>query len=187
MSEKNRITCMVCEDLLPLVEDGVASAESREAVYAHLGSCETCRKKYPEYVSADGIHREMITEKDDRHIIGKVRNKMVLWFLSGACASMLIGILIAVTSRTTPWLVAVIFPFLCGMIYLLGSYVWKYVPWLAAFLWALMMIVMDIGKTQNWKVTIEESVISALIPAALSYIGALAAALLKYAFKGEKR
>lgn len=187
MNEKNRITCAVCEDLLPLVEDEVASADSKEAVYAHIASCEVCRKKYSVYMGIDGVQSEKILEKDDWHIIEKVRNKVLFWFLIGACASMLMGGLIAVTSRTMPWLIAIVFPLLCGIIYVIDRHVWKYVPWLAAFLWAVMMIVMDIGHTQNWKVTIEESMISALIPVIFSYIGALTAALLKYAFKGEKR
>ena len=37
------IGCEICRDLLPLVEDGVASEESRAAVQAHLQSCPACR------------------------------------------------------------------------------------------------------------------------------------------------
>lgn len=43
------ISCDMCQDLIPLVEDGVASADSREAVAAHLASCSHCGKeKLPE-------------------------------------------------------------------------------------------------------------------------------------------
>ena len=37
------IGCEICKDLLPLVEDGVASGESRAAVQAHLERCPACR------------------------------------------------------------------------------------------------------------------------------------------------
>lgn len=41
MSE-NRIGCEVCRDLLPLVRDGVASAESEAAVRGHAAGCPAC-------------------------------------------------------------------------------------------------------------------------------------------------
>ena len=38
----NKITCGVCRDLLPLVKDGVASADSEAAVRQHIGGCNDC-------------------------------------------------------------------------------------------------------------------------------------------------
>lgn len=43
---KNDLSCKVCEDLIPLVRDGVASEESRQAVEAHLAHCAACRAIY---------------------------------------------------------------------------------------------------------------------------------------------
>lgn len=37
-----KITCEICRDLIPLVQDGVASAESEEAVKAHIAECSEC-------------------------------------------------------------------------------------------------------------------------------------------------
>lgn len=42
----NKITCDMCMDLMPLVKDGIASADSREAVEAHLEACAVCRSLY---------------------------------------------------------------------------------------------------------------------------------------------
>lgn len=39
----DEISCGVCRDLLPLVRDGIASEESREAVERHLETCGACR------------------------------------------------------------------------------------------------------------------------------------------------
>lgn len=36
------ITCGICQDLLPLVEDAVASVDSERAVKAHLQTCSLC-------------------------------------------------------------------------------------------------------------------------------------------------
>ncbi len=37
------ITCQMCMDLLPLVQDGIAGEDSRRAVYRHTESCSACR------------------------------------------------------------------------------------------------------------------------------------------------
>lgn len=42
----NEITCGVCMDLMPLVRDGLASDDSREAVERHVRSCAACRALY---------------------------------------------------------------------------------------------------------------------------------------------
>ena len=42
----NKITCDMCMDLMPLVKDGIASADSREAVEFHLETCAVCRGLY---------------------------------------------------------------------------------------------------------------------------------------------
>lgn len=38
----NKINCDICRDLIPLVGDGVASAESEKAVRAHTAECREC-------------------------------------------------------------------------------------------------------------------------------------------------
>lgn len=38
----HEISCDMCRDLIPLVRDGVASRDSREAVLAHLEKCPEC-------------------------------------------------------------------------------------------------------------------------------------------------
>ena len=40
------ITCDMCMDLMPLVHDGVASADSASAVERHIRSCPDCRALY---------------------------------------------------------------------------------------------------------------------------------------------
>lgn len=39
---ENQITCDICRDLLPLVQDGVASADSEAAVQRHVKECGEC-------------------------------------------------------------------------------------------------------------------------------------------------
>ena len=40
---ETEIPCAVCRDLIPLVQDGVASLESEALVKAHLQTCPECR------------------------------------------------------------------------------------------------------------------------------------------------
>ena len=42
----NEISCNVCMDLIPLVQDGIASEDSREAVEQHIKNCESCAACY---------------------------------------------------------------------------------------------------------------------------------------------
>lgn len=37
-----QITCEICKDLIPLVQDGVASGDSASAVERHIQSCPQC-------------------------------------------------------------------------------------------------------------------------------------------------
>lgn len=43
-----KITCDICMDLMPLVQDGVASEDSENAVMKHISECESCKKIYDE-------------------------------------------------------------------------------------------------------------------------------------------
>ncbi len=43
-----KITCDICMDLMPLVQDGVASEDSENAVKKHISECESCKKIYDE-------------------------------------------------------------------------------------------------------------------------------------------
>lgn len=38
-----QITCEICMDLIPLVQDGVAAGDSVSAVEQHIQSCPQCR------------------------------------------------------------------------------------------------------------------------------------------------
>jgi len=42
----NEISCKICMDLIPLVQDGIASEDSREAVEQHISKCESCAAYY---------------------------------------------------------------------------------------------------------------------------------------------
>lgn len=46
--DKFVISCDICMDLIPLVQDGIASEDSRKSVEQHINNCEACRALYGE-------------------------------------------------------------------------------------------------------------------------------------------
>ena len=50
---ETEIPCAVCRDLIPLVQDGVASPESEALVKAHLQTCPECRTLWQ---AGGGVH-----------------------------------------------------------------------------------------------------------------------------------
>ena len=184
MNEVNIITCGICEDLAPLVEDGAACEESREAVLRHIGECPECRKKYPALAGLPkGNTLEEERGPDDAKVISKIRDQISVWLLGGALLSLMLGAAIVSLSAADPWLAALIFPWLCGLLYLSGVRIRKWAPLAAGCCWIVIVLLTQSARLADYPMAL----LSSLYPIALSYMGMFSAALLKYAFKGEFR
>lgn len=81
MNEK-KITCDVCRDLLPLVKDGVASADSDAAVRQHISGCNECEMLF------DGRFVPAIDPSESPKALLRVKR----WFTGIYSALMLFGI-----------------------------------------------------------------------------------------------
>ena len=68
----NEISCDVCMDLIPLVQDGIASEDSREAVEQHIKHCESCAAYYSGTVSPAA---------DTERLLMDVRRKVQFFFV----------------------------------------------------------------------------------------------------------
>lgn len=69
------ISCDICLDLIPLVNDQVASEDSRASVLHHIEHCETCKAEY---------HGQPIDYQiNDQKIIRTIRKSM--WMLGCGC------------------------------------------------------------------------------------------------------
>lgn len=177
MNETVRIDCGICADLMPLVEDGVACEQSREAVRKHLEDCEACRAKYRDFSEAE----QAAAVPDDAKVIRRVREGMAVWMLNGMLLSLIAGAVMVSAASASPWLAALIFPALCGGIYLTGMRIWKWSPLSAGGCWIVVTLLTQGSRLLDYPMAL----LTSLYPIALSYLGVLAAALLKYAFKGE--
>lgn len=56
----NEISCDMCMDLMPLVHDGVASADSAAAVQHHIQNCPDCRALFEGTIPAPDNGREIM-------------------------------------------------------------------------------------------------------------------------------
>ena len=52
-----QITCEICMDLIPLVQDGVAAGDSVSAVEQHIQSCPQCRAMWEGRTAAGSWRR----------------------------------------------------------------------------------------------------------------------------------
>ncbi|MDE6726738.1 MAG: zf-HC2 domain-containing protein [Oscillospiraceae bacterium] len=59
---ENKITCELCRDLIPLVKDGVASADSEAAVRIHIAGCSGCALLFDGKSAEDGNPAELPRE-----------------------------------------------------------------------------------------------------------------------------
>ncbi len=82
----NKITCDICCDLIPLVNDGIASEDSKQAVLAHVSDCASCKALLAEQLTAD---------IDMERVIGKVQKRLRLILLLLIALGVVFGISIA--------------------------------------------------------------------------------------------
>lgn len=108
----NKITCDMCIDLMPLVQDGVASDDSRNAVLRHLQECPDCRALYEGEIPAPSKSHELL---------GKVQRRAQLF----SAMIMMFGIFygLMLTAGSELFLNVIIMPIIGGLGYYLFR--WK--------------------------------------------------------------
>lgn len=67
----------MCIDLMPLVQDGVASEDSRNAVLQHLQGCPDCRALYEGEVPAPSNTKEILTKVQRK---ARIFSAMIMMF-----------------------------------------------------------------------------------------------------------
>lgn len=84
----NKLTCDICQDLIPLVKDEIASEDSEMAVLEHIKSCEKCREMYGEGV---------VFVDEDKKIVSKLRRNLRNIMMTIAILSIFFGISLSAT------------------------------------------------------------------------------------------
>ncbi len=94
-----QITCVMCMDLMPLVHDGVASADSVAAVENHIRTCEDCRGLY---------EGQLFVPVHNGKVMDKVRKKLRFFMTMVLMFGVLYGV--SLTAGEGLFLNAVIMP-----------------------------------------------------------------------------
>ena len=114
------LPCEICRDLLPLVQDGVASPESEAAVRAHLQHCEACRALWPEA----GENPAPAPLPDDEKVVRKLRDRVNGWLLTFIACGLIWGMASSRLQFLNGLLFVLIFPFVSGFTYWMGGRGW---------------------------------------------------------------
>ncbi len=77
------ITCEMCMDLIPLVQDGIASNDSCQAVRQHIAHCPDCKALF---------EGELPPIPDSQKILGQIKRKIRLFFLMALMFGMFFGL-----------------------------------------------------------------------------------------------
>ena len=100
-AETAKIPCAVCRDLMPLVQDGVASPESEALVQAHMAVCPACRALWQ---GTDDPAMPEQSAPDDGKILQRLRRRYSTHLLLLAFAGIAAGIALGYTGRSN-WVI----------------------------------------------------------------------------------
>lgn len=169
----NEISCDVCMDLMPLVEDGVASEDSRKAVEAHVAQCEICRAQYK---------GEVPPVPDAGRAFAQFRQKLRLIGLFLMMLGIFVGL--SFTAGENLFYNLLIMPVIGALGY--GVFRKKALYEVPILLFVTHFVLNGINWARNMEILDLYSLFFwTLIYAVLALVGALIAALFHYAFKKE--
>lgn len=154
----HEISCEICMDLIPLVQDGVASEDSRRAVEAHVASCPQCRALFSSLP---------VPESSQQPVVAKVQKKLRRLFALLLSLGIFLGITISILSGSLAlililpvvgaaaygvchwkalWMVPLflLLSFGITLLILLAQHL-RFNPWVCLFWTALAIVFSDIG------------------------------------------
>lgn len=171
----SEISCGICADLLPLVEDGVASEDSRRAVEQHLAHCAACRR-----LAGD---LSPVPPPDDRKILSAVRRRLAFIALALVLGGALLGA--GISGGSGMFYNILLMPCI-GAVGLLafGKKGWLVPP--GVFAATLVWTAVRDALHSSLAVGLTGGVFFGMIYAVLCALGALAAALLRFALRKEE-
>lgn len=170
------ISCDMCMDLIPLVQDEAASEDTVAVVEHHLAQCDACRAAMGQRAAPD---------IEGGQILKKIKRKMSWWLL----LLLLVGITAGLSLQINESFIynLAIMPALGAAMYVYGGQKWYTMPAIllaGGFLWQLVSL-----NATHFANTFSESIAWAvkigLTYGLLALLGTAAAALFKYAFTKE--
>lgn len=171
----NEISCAICADLLPLVEDGVASEDSRRAVEQHLAHCPVCCR------ITGGL--SPVTPPNDRRILAAIRRRLALIALVLVLGGALLGA--GISGGSGMFYNILLMPCIGAVGLLAFGKKSLLVPpgvFAVVFVWTAVRDTLE----SSLAVGLTGGVFFGMIYAVLCALGVLAAALLRFALRKEE-
>ena len=178
------VNCDVVKDLIPLVNDFVASEESKKIVNIHCENCSDCRKL---------LTNEIIYQPKDEKIIKSLKKSVLTTQLAVVTVGILIGIWFTGSNNTLYNFY--IMPFVGGLSYFTLRKKSLYVPLIIIVLTELFQLLKAIphlnsGIVENLHslgIMLHSMLLYAVVYALLSVIGIVISFLLIYSFGRNKK
>ncbi len=174
----NKITCNMCADLIPLVKDGIASEDSRQAVEEHIKTCETCRIQY------EGAGTEPFTVNVDFEVeLGKLKRKLQIF----STVLMMFGVFfgLGLTASENMFYNSLLMPVVGVLGYLLFR--WRAVYLVPGLLFVAQCLINLMGVPRDMvHMSLMGIVMWVGIYSIFVLLGVLVAGLLHFAFRKEK-
>lgn len=175
-----KIHCHIIRDLIPLVQDGVASTESRRLVFQHIEACPVCHE---EFQNMSGMLGEDVPDLHDEKIIRSMKRHIYYMQLFILVAGAALGA--GLTNSLGMFYNFIIMPALGALAYLTFNNRWfRLLPVIFVLVYLLQMIHAMLTKGFYWQIFIAASVYG-LIYSALAFVGVVIAWLLKFAFRKD--
>jgi hypothetical protein len=180
-NENTTISCDVCLDLIPIVKDNVASADSSTLVYAHIKTCESCRAQFTSTLT------NFNDTVDDKKIINAIKKSFYFTgFIFIACGA-LIGIYLS--NSNDVFYNFLIMPMVGACGYLTLKEHFTLVPvsiFVLSYIGQMIQTILDGALSSGFKVELfYHPLFFSIIYVCLTIVGIFIATLLKFAFRKE--
>ncbi len=173
----NEISCEVCVDLMPLVQDGIASEDSCHAVKSHIRDCPRCRALF---------QGELPKLPDSELILKKFRKQLQLFGGLILLAGIFFGVSLSWGSGV--FYNCLIMPVIGVVGYCLFR--WRAVYFLPCVLFVLHLVLAFLGRIQGqltlWGEVFSTAFFWSCIYSVFAGVGVLIAGLLHFALKKEQ-
>lgn len=174
----NKISCDICKDLIPLVKDGIASADSCFAVKEHMEECVTCKKLYESEITAPSE-----PNVDLELELGKLKRKLQIFSVMLMMFGAFFGL--SLTASEEMFYNSLIMPVIGALGYVIFR--WKAIYQIPVLLLIMQLLINCFGMVRGMEIMPVMGVVTwVAIYTIFVEIGVLVAGLLHFAFRKER-
>ncbi len=123
----NNLSCAVCQDLIPLVKDNIASEDTKKAVYHHISNCKECGELFGD-ISVISNYKNY----DEKALVKSIKTIAFIWLLLLVIFAAVVGFLSSVVEIGF-YIALIVLPIIGLIGYFFTSKYWVLIPASAFF------------------------------------------------------